>query len=202
MREIELWLITNRDLVESDEEYFYKIEEAMKNSVKNIIFREKNYSLEKQEFYYGKIKELGEKYNCEIIINSNVELAEKFKEKAIHLTYKDFIEKRAELNFEKIGVSIHSVEEGKKANDLGANYILASNIYETDCKKGLKGKGIKFLEELKLIFHSKIIALGGINESNVKELSAIGINSIAVMSFIMKSNNVKKQIKKLKENKN
>ena len=35
-----------------------------------------------------------------------------------------------------LGTSVHSVEDAKEAEHLGADYIFAGNIFETDCKKG------------------------------------------------------------------
>ena len=49
--------------------------------------------------------------------------------------------------FTKIGISIHSVEEAKEAEQLGASYLTAGHIYATDCKRGLPPRGLGFLKE-------------------------------------------------------
>lgn len=199
MRNIEVFLITNRNLVESDEEYFEKIKNAIEAGVKNIIFREKDLSYEKQRFYYREILKLANGFRCKVIINSNVRLYKNEEGFALHLSFKDFKKYKKEYG-EIIGVSVHSAEEAIGANRLGANYILASNIYETKCKEGLKGKGIEFLRDIKSKVNCKVVALGGINESNVEEIYKEDVKSIAIMSLIMTSNNAKKVMKKIIDN--
>lgn len=196
MRNTEVFLITNRNLVESDEEYFEKIKNAIEAGVKNIIFREKDLSYEKQRFYYREILELASGFQCKVIINSNVRLYKNEKGFDLHLSFKDFKKYEKEYG-EIIGVSVHSVEEAIEADKLGANYILVSNIYETKCKEGLKGKGIEFLRDIKSKVNCKVVALGGINENNVEEIYKVDVKSIGIMSLIMTSNNVKDVMKKI-----
>lgn len=196
MRDIEVFLITNRNLVESDEEYFAKIKNAIEAGVKNIIFREKDLSYEKQRFYYKEILELASEFQCKVIINSNVKLYKNEEGFALHLSFNDFKKYEKEYG-EIIGVSVHSVEEAIAADKLGANYILASNIYETKCKEGLKGKGIEFLRDIKSKVNCKVVALGGINENNVEEIYKVDVKSIGIMSLIMTSNYAKDVMKKI-----
>ena len=51
----------------------------------------------------------------------------------------------AKAYFEEIGVSCHSLEDALEAQQLGATYLTAGHIFETDCKKGLPGRGLDFL---------------------------------------------------------
>ncbi|GAA0126542.1 thiamine phosphate synthase [Clostridium sp. CTA-19] len=180
-----IYLITNRQLVQSDEEYFQKIEAAVKYGICRIILREKNVSDDVLLKYAKAITKIIENTNCKLIINSNEFVYKKVKPYGIHLPFEMF------LGYEKnkdeiVGVSIHSLEEAIKADKLGATYILASNIYETKCKEGLKGKGVKFIEEIKKHVSCKVIALGGIKQDNMKEVYNSGADGVAMMSAFMK----------------
>lgn len=174
------WFITNRKLTKSEEDYLDIIENLSKR-VNYIIFREKDLLDREYEALYLKVKE---KINskCTLIINSNIYVYKKYNEEILHLSFEKFLKYKKYFN-ERVGVSIHSVEEGKVADRLGADYILASNIYETKCKIGKKGKGIKFIKELKENIKCPIIALGGIDDKNKEEVLNSGAIGIATMSY-------------------
>lgn len=40
-----------------------------------------------------------------------------------------------------LGTSVHSLEEAREAQTLGADYLTAGHIYATDCKRGLPPRG-------------------------------------------------------------
>lgn len=190
-----IFLITNRNLV-SEERYIQVIKEASLNGVERIILREKDLNSEKLEVLYNRISS-NIKNNTKIIINSNIKCAEKVNAYGIHLTFKDFMAYENTKGW-VVGVSIHSIEEGIKAWESGASYLLASNIYETKCKEGLKGKGVAFIKELKAQVDIPVIALGGINPKNKDEVLKAGADGIAVMSGIMESDNVGESIRELR----
>lgn len=184
-----MFLITNRNLV-NREKYFNTIEEACKYGVKNIILREKDLSTKELIEIYIKIKELVPE-ETNIIINSNIEAARILKEKFIHLSFNDFKRNLEEIKFLKVGVSVHSILEALEADSLGASYILVSPIFETQCKKGVIPKGSSFIKEIKEKVNCKVIALGGINELNFKEVLEAGADDFACMSLLFMSNNIK-----------
>lgn len=185
-----MFLITNRKLV-NREKYFNTIGEAGKYGVKNIILREKDLSTEELIEVYIKIKELVPE-ETNIIINSNIEAARILKEKFIHLSFNDFKRNLEEVKSLQVGVSVHSILEALEADRLGASYILVSPIFETQCKKDVTPKGINFIKEIKEKVNCKVIALGGINEHNFKEVLGAGAGDFACMSLLFMSNNIKK----------
>lgn len=187
-----MFLITNRKLV-NRERYFNTIEEAGKYGVKNIILREKDLSTEELIEVYIKIKELVPE-ETNIIINSNIEATMILKEKFIHLSFKDFKRNLEEVKSLQVGVSVHSILEALEADRLGASYILVSPIFETQCKKDVTPNGINFIKEIKEKVNCKVIALGGINELNFKEVFGAGADDFACMSLLFMSNNIKKSL--------
>lgn len=185
-----MFLITNRKLV-NRKRYFNTIEEAGKYGVKNIILREKDLSTEELIEVYIKIRDLVPE-ETNIIINSNIEAARILKEKFIHLSFNDFKRNLEEVKSLEVGVSVHSILEAIEADRLGASYILVSPIFETQCKKDVTPKGINFIKEIKEKVNCKVIALGGINEHNFKEVLGAGAGDFACMSLLFMSNNIKK----------
>ncbi|MGL4773542.1 MAG: thiamine phosphate synthase [Clostridium sp.] len=191
-----IYLITNRHLV-SKERYLKVIEEASLGGVEIIILREKDLDERELEKIFWEIKERVLD-STKIIINSNIECAKRVKAYGIHLPFNDFLSYENNGDF-VVGVSIHTLQEGIEAYKRGANYILASNIYETRCKEGVKGKGIEFIKELKKNIKIPIIALGGINNSNCKEVIDAKADGVGVMSYLFNSKNVLKDVSALVE---
>lgn len=77
----------------------------------------------------------------------------------------------------QIGTSVHSVAEAEAAQGLGASYVTAGHIFNTDCKKGVSPRGIEFLEEVCAAVDIPVYAIGGIHEENlflIRESIALG----------------------------
>ncbi|MGL4847793.1 MAG: thiamine phosphate synthase, partial [Clostridium sp.] len=107
------WLITNRKMFKTEEAFLNRLEEVSKKKVGKIILREKDLSNEEFEKLYLKIKEKI-KDDCTLIINSNIDIYKKYKEEYLHLPFREFL-KYEKIQNEKVGVSIHSLEEGIEA---------------------------------------------------------------------------------------
>jgi thiamine-phosphate diphosphorylase len=191
-----IYLITNRHLV-SEEKYFKTLQDASLAGVDRIILREKDLNDKELERLYYKIKALVSD-NTEIIINSNIKVFKKVEEKTLHLPFKDFMKFNSEKKVIRAGVSIHSVEEGIRANKEGCNYILASHIFPTKCKEGLEPKGVEFIRELKKVVTCPIIALGGISTGNASKVIEAGADGIALMSTFFYCEDVYDLVRSLK----
>ena len=90
--------------------------------------------------------------------------------------------------FTKIGISVHSVEEAKEAERLGASYLAAGHIYATDCKKGLPPRGLDFLEEVCKEVNIPVYGIGGIkfDEEQWNDMEKCGAVGGCIMSGMMK----------------
>ena len=205
-----MYLITNRNLC-SKEKYLNTIVEAAKNKVEYLILREKDLDYRDLEALYLEILQELEKNstNIKIIVNSSIELYEKYPVYGIHLPYHKFkgmVEDKYKFDKDKaIGLSLHTVEEVVELedivekNDIKIEYITLSHIYETKCKEGLKPRGIELLKKARDISEIKIVALGGILPQNVGEVVNY-CDDFAVMSTLFKSDDVKKIIEAYNEN--
>lgn len=178
MTNMPIYFITNRALA-SEVKYFEVIKRVAEYHNIKIILREKDLSDKEYKKLYYKVKELAP--NTEIIINSKLNVFKEVDERTIQLSFKDFMSLE-EFDY-NVGVSVHTVEEGILAYRKGAKYLLASHIFETKCKEGLKPKGVQFISELRRAVNCKIIALGGINSDNYMEVIEAGADGVAVMSL-------------------
>ena len=200
---IKLNIISNRKLCENEnlEKQIEKIFSAYERKIilKNfdivaLTLREKD--LNKNEYLklIEKIYPICQKYKINLILHQNYDLNldDKYKIDGIHLSYNIFKSLneniKAELikKYKRIGVSIHSLNEAKEVESLGASYVVAGHIFETDCKKGLEPRGLKFIEDLSSALTIPIFAIGGIDEKNSLSVINNGAFSICMMSTLMK----------------
>ena len=200
---IKLNIISNRKLCEN-ENLEKQIEKIFSTYEKKIILenfeivaltlREKD--LNKNEYLklIEKVYPICQKYKINLILHQNYDLNldEKYKIDGIHLSYSIFKSLnqniKAELikKYKRIGVSIHSLEEAKDVESLGASYVIAGHIFKTDCKKGLEPRGLKFIEDLSSVLSTPIFAIGGIDEKNSQSVIDSGAFSVCMMSSLMK----------------
>ena len=78
----------------------------------------------------------------------------------------------------------------KEAQDLGCTYITAGHIFLTDCKKGLPGRGLPFLEEICKTVRIPVYAIGGISSQNIESVRKTGAAGACIMSGFMRCKTV------------
>lgn len=203
INKIKLNIISNRKLCENGnlERQIEKIFSAYERKIilenfeiVSLTLREKD--LNKNEYLklIEKVYPICQKYKINLILHQNYDLNldDKYNIGGIHLSYNIFKSLnqniKAELikKYKRIGVSIHSLEEAKDVESLGASYVIAGHIFKTDCKKGLEPRGLKFVEDLSSALSIPIFAIGGIDEKNSQSVIDRGAFSVCMMSSIMK----------------
>ena len=203
INKIKLNIISNRKLCENEnlEKQIEKIFSAYQRKIilenfeiVSLTLREKD--LNKNEYLklVEKIYPICQKYRIDLILHQNYDLRldNKYNIKGLHLSYNTFkslnknIREELIKKYKKIGVSIHSINEAKEVEMLGANYVVAGHIFKTDCKKDLEPRGLKFIQELSLILTIPIFAIGGINQENSHLVINSGAFGVCMMSSLMK----------------
>lgn len=190
-----LFLITNRKLIKNSS-LTKVVSDAVYGGIDAVILREKDLSTQELLVIASDIKKIIND-KAKLIVNTNIEVARRVYADGYHIGYKD-IKKELPLFNGLVGVSVHSLQEAINAEKLGADYLLASHIFPTECKAGLPPKGIELIKKIKENVNIPIIALGGINNENIKEVVKAGADSAAVMSLVMESNEPSKIVKELK----
>lgn len=200
---IKLNIISNRKLCENEnlEKQIEKIFSAYQRKIILENFEIVALTLREKDLYKNeylklveKIYPICQKYRIDLILHQNYDLVleDKYNIEGIHLSYNTFkslnknIREELIKKYKKIGVSIHSIDEAKEVENLGATYIVAGHIFKTDCKKDLEPRGLKFIQELSLILTIPIFAIGGINQENSHLVINSGAFGVCMMSSLMK----------------
>ena len=200
---IKLNIISNRKLCENKnlEKQIEKIFSAYQRKIILENFEIIALTLREKDLYKNeylklveKIYPICQKYRIDLILHQNYDLNldEKYNIGGIHLSYDSFkslnknIREGLIKKYKKIGVSIHSIDEAKEVEMLGATYIVAGHIFETDCKKDLEPRGLKFIQELSSTLTIPIFVIGGINQENSNLVINSGAFGVCMMSSLMK----------------
>ncbi len=66
-------------------------------------------------------------------------------------------------------------------------YVTAGHIFPTDCKKGLPGRGLSFLQEICHHANVPVYAIGGISPDNLESILRAGADGACLMSYCMRA---------------
>ena len=184
-------------------DFYVCIEEAIKGGVKIVQLREKNIST--KDFYEKalKVKEICENYGALFIINDRLDIAQVVGADGVHLGQSDMpIEKAREILKDKflIGVTARNVEEAKRAELLGADYIGSGAIFGTNTKDNAKKLEMEELKKIVASVKIPVFAIGGINIDNVGILKNIGLQGICAVSGILSEKDCKKAVDMMLKN--
>lgn len=196
----ELVCVTNRNLCRED--FFKRLQRIAQSDVDKIILREKDLAEEKYLNLAEKAFKFCAGQEKKLILHNYLSAAKKLSQSKIHLPL-SMLEKNPPLReeFEIIGTSVHSLEQLKKAEALGASYVTAGHIFKTNCKKDLAPRGISFLQSICNRSHIPVYAIGGINLETVSMLAEVKspmFKGICIMSEFMTCENPKEYAQSLK----
>lgn len=184
-----------------DRDFFVQIESALKGGITCLQLREKH--LSKAEFIDEAriVKRLCEKYSVPLIINDDVEVALESASDGVHIGQDDgdVAELRRIAGSRLIiGVSAHNVEEALAAEKAGADYLGCGAVFGSTTKSNVHVLPFETLKNIAKAVKIPIVAIGGINETNMMCLAGSGINGVAVISAIFGAADIESKCQELK----
>ena len=186
----DLICITNRKLCSNN--FSDQIEMIASAHPKAIVLREKDLSEKEYEQLARQVMQICQKHGTQCSLHSFSNVATALGATAVHMPL-PLLQKmtpQEKSHFQIIGASCHSLEEAKEAQDLGCTYITAGHIFLTDCKKGLPGRGLPFLEEICKTVRIPVYAIGGISSQNIESVRKTGAAGACIMSGFMRCKTV------------
>lgn len=182
------------------EDYLLRIEKIAAAKPDRVIFREKELiGIDYTRFASMSMK-ICRKYDTPCSIHSYTAIAEKLNAKDIHLpmvvlrSFPDYIRNE----FQVVGASVHSSAEAAEAENLGADYVVAGHIFETQCKFGLEPRGLDFLKSICSSVSIPVYAIGGIKPENIDSVRNAGASGACIMSGLMTCKDPEKYINELR----
>ena len=175
-------------------------EQAIRGGAKVIQLRDKDRNV--REFLNSAIelRVICVEHNVLFIVNDSLEVALASEADGLHVGQDDLpvdIARRL-LPIDKIlGCSARNLDEAKKAKSEGADYLGIGAIYTTTSKDIAEAIGPDTLREIRRALDLPLVAIGGINQTNLKAVMKAGADAAAVISAVMGADDVEKATRQL-----
>jgi thiamine-phosphate pyrophosphorylase len=134
------------------------------------------------------IRNITRQHKASFIINDRADIALAAEADGLHLGQNDLplSEARRILGKNKvIGISTHNLKDAERAEREGADYLGFGPVFSTETKEeSLPPRGIESLKQVVAAIKLPIIAIGGINEKNIKDVIRTGAAGAAIISSI------------------
>jgi thiamine-phosphate pyrophosphorylase len=135
-----------------------------------------------------------------LIVNDRCDLALSCNAMGVHLGQEDLPPEAARTILGRkriIGLSAHSIAQIRKSARLPIQYIGYGPVYATTTKEdALPATGLKNLARACKASPLPVVAIGGIGLDHVREILEAGAASVAVISALMTSRNLARQMER------
>lgn len=196
----EVFVFTNRSLCRED--FLSRIEQLAKARPKAIVLREKDLEEHTYQELAKEVISICEQYGTICILHKFASVAAAFNHRALHvpLPVLRSMSEEERRRFPVLGASCHSLEDAEEAEKLHCTYITAGHIFDTDCKKGLPGRGLEFLKEICHKVSIPVYAIGGMDPEHMEQVMNAGAAGVCVMSGAMVCDNVTTYLSSFRRN--
>ena len=196
-----LYAVTDRAWV-GEKTLKQQVEEALKGGITCLQLREKGLSQEEFLKEAKEILELTKSYGVPLVINDHIRVAQEAGADGVHLGQSDMRADRAReiLGPGKIiGVSARTVEQAVRAYEMGADYLGCGAVFGTSTKQDARPMDRQTLLEITEAVPIPVVAIGGINGENLKELRGTGVAGAALVSAIFGEEHIEEAVRALKQ---
>lgn len=180
------------------------IESAVRAKVSLVQIREKLLPAGLVFKLAAQAAEITKNSNTKLLVNDRADIALAAGAAGVHLTAHSIppaIVRRAFPSNFVIGVSAHSREEVETARRTGADFAVFSPVFATPSKAayGAPQGMAKLREAVKATENFPVIALGGIDETNFREVLKAGASGFAAIRFLNNAVNLQKWEEKFRK---
>lgn len=182
-----LYAITDQAWLKKGESLLDVCEKVLESGATFLQIREKDLDESSFEQEAELLRGLCAKHKVPFVVNDSVEIALKCGADGVHVGQSDIKGRdiRALIGPDRIlGISAGTVEEARAAETAGADYIGVGAVFATGTKKDARYMSIERLREIRSAVHIPVVAIGGINASNLLQLKGSGVDGVAVVSAI------------------
>ena len=138
---------------------------------------------------------------CLFIVNDRLDIALAAGADGVHLGQEDLplaIARKLMGREKIIGISTHDLAQAKEAEQGGADYIGFGPIFGTFTKDtGYSPRGAAMLKEIRQAVKIPIVAIGGINDTNVAQVWESGADAAAIISDLMGADDVAGKVRRI-----
>ena len=193
MKKLDLTLYFVTDSTDKTEDEFLSVvKQACEGGVTLVQLREK----EKNGLDYlrlaKKVKQITDQHNIPLIIDDRVDIAMAADAAGVHVGQTDIpvhVARKLLGENKIVGATTKTVEQAIKAKEEGADYLGVGAIFPTTTKVVTVLTEVSTLNDIALKTDMPVVAIGGLNASNMNILYDSMAEGISVVTAIMKSGN-------------
>lgn len=180
---------------------YEQVEAALKGGVTCVQLREKELD---EDSFLREAKELCalcRRYGVPFIVNDNVDIAIACGADGIHVGQEDMVADEVRRRVGEnmlLGVSVHTVEEARRAVENGADYLGLGAVFPTSTKTDVDQMSNETLKAICGAVDVPITAIGGINRGNILQLSGSGVDGVALVSAIFSAEDIEGTCRELR----
>ncbi|MEY8750558.1 thiamine phosphate synthase [Alkalicoccobacillus gibsonii] len=194
MKDFRLYAITGEEF-HPGKELVDVMEQAILGGVDIIQLRDKKSSKLEVLKKAQKLRELTKKYDVPFIVNDHIDVALAVEADGIHVGQDDLplADVRKIVGPDMIiGISTHKLEEAKKAEEGGADYIGVGPIFPTNSKEDVVDPvTTSYIQQIETDITIPYVAIGGIKRHNLKEVMAAGAKRVCMITEIVEATDVR-----------
>jgi len=174
---------------------------ALRGGVTAVMLREKDLTIDQLDPLALELREATRTAGALLILNHHVQMARIIEADGVHLGWRSVSirEARRQLGPETlIGISTHSLQEARHAEESGANYVTFGPIFPTPAKQGLvETQGLDALRPVCQTLSIPVLALGGIDETNATSVLEAGADGLAAIRALLTAENTEETARNL-----
>lgn len=195
-----LYAVTDRTWT-GEQTLYEQVEAALKGGVTCVQLREKEMD---ETAFLQEAKDicaLCHRYGVPFIVNDNVDIAIACQADGIHVGQEDMAAgevRRRVGDAMLLGVSVHTVEEARRAVRNGADYLGLGAVFPTSTKTDVDQMTNETLRAICDAVDVPVVAIGGINRGNLLKLSGSGVDGVALVSAIFSAEDIEDTCRKLR----
>ena len=182
-----LYLVTDRRLA-GERPLEEVVLAAVRGGVTAVQLREKEATTREYVTMARRLKALLTPFGVPLIIDDRVDVALAAEADGVHVGQSDMayedVRRLVSPHF-LVGLSVETMQQAQAAEDLDADYLGVSPVFSTPTKTNTaEAWGIEGLTALRARARNVLVAIGGIDSSNAREVIHAGADGIAVVSAI------------------
>ncbi len=175
------------------------LNDAIKAGVPAIQLRERDLSTSELVSLAQEIKTMTNPGSVSLIVNDRVDLMMALNLDGVHLrsdSLPPLSVRRLIGPGGLIGVSTHSVEDVRRANQGGADYVVFGPIFETPSKRPFgRPLGLHLLADVCRRSPIPVLAIGGITCERVHDVRRVGAHGVAVIGALLSRDNISEAVR-------
>ena len=178
-----LMLVSDRSLCSGAEGLVAAVKAVVRGGADAVQLREKELPPDELLPLASRLREMT-RGRALLLVNGPLDVALAAAADGVHLPEAALPVERQRPGF-LVGRSVHSAEAARRAEEEGADYLIAGPVYQTRSHPGVRPAGVSLIEQVAGSVRVPVLAIGGVTAARVEEVVRAGASGVAVISAVL-----------------